>query len=102
MKTKQLQQGDVCLTRAKIPAGAKNKAGNVLRDGETTGHAHRVTGTDFNLFESDGRLYVDVKSPDCALVHEEHHVIELPVGQFEITPVYEYDHFLEESRRVRD
>lgn len=99
---KQLQQGDVCLFSAKIPPKAKKRQGDVLREGETTGHAHRVTGSDFQLLQSDNRLFVSVVSDDCKVVHEEHKQIELPIGDYEVTPIHEYDHFLEGSRAVRD
>lgn len=98
----QLQQGDVCLFTAVIPKDARKKKGNILRHGEATGHAHAVEGTDFDLVELGNRLFVRILSSDCRVIHEEHKAVKLPVGEYEVTGVHEFDHFLEESRWVRD
>ena len=106
----QFQQGDVCIFSAVIPitgAGVnrpvtKKVKGNVLREGESTGHAHAIEGTDFEILKFGKRLFARILSGDCRVVHEEHKTIELPVGDYEVTPVIEYDHFREEARAVRD
>lgn len=109
MDNLQFQQGDVCIFSAEIPKDSATEPlrtikiqGNVLAKGEATGHAHALEGTDFELLKVGTRLFARILSGDCRVVHEEHKTIELPVGDYEVTPVQEYDHFLEESRVVRD
>ena len=77
----------------------KKVENNVLADGETTGHAHRLTKTD--VFELDNGVRIFDSCGDT-LVHEEHGLIELPAGEFASDKVLEYDHFLEEAKKVRD
>lgn len=94
------QQGDVILRRInKIPEGATRKKTNVLAEGESTGHAHRVE--DAEVYEANGVLYLRVKE-EAKVTHEEHKQIDLPAGDYEIGIVQEYDHFKEEARSVAD
>jgi hypothetical protein len=99
------QQGDVNIVRCtdsqlleKIPY----RESAVIREGSTTGHRHRIVGTDFQLFETMDRIFARILSIDCLIVHEEHDAIALPVGDYEFLPTIEYDHFAEEARAVRD
>jgi uncharacterized cupin superfamily protein len=99
-----LQQGDVNITITKIPTGAKKRQDNnaMVREGEATGHFHKIVGTDFEMLELGDQIFARILSGDCSIVHEEHKPIELPVGDYEFTPTHEYDHFLEESKEVKD
>ena len=99
------QQGDVLLKSIdSIPEGAKKverKArGYVLAEGENTGHAH-VIEDEIVMVEKDGVLYMGLKG-DTIVKHEEHGHITIPAGNYQIGIVREYDHFLEESKSVRD
>lgn len=102
-----LQQGDVLLKEIDlIPTGAKKvvatERGYVLAYGETTGHAHVVMDIEHaDMFEKDGVLYLSVNQP-VLLTHEEHGVVEIPVGIREVDIVREYDYFAEMTRRVVD
>ncbi len=101
---KQLQQGDVLLQEInKLPDGlkkiGKRERGYVLADGETTGHAHVMD--DCDVYERDGVMYISTSRP-VNLVHEEHNVITVPAGLWEVGIVQEYDPFAEELRNVRD
>ncbi len=102
-----LQQGDVLLERIKeLPEGVKKKKGFVLAEGEVTGHAHKIDLTKIksdlvSLYEKDGILYVKANA-DVPLIHEEHGTVEIKKGIYKVRKVQEYDHFLEESREVRD
>ena len=101
-----IQQGDVLIQTAKIPASAKIKApskrGIILAEGEATGHAHVITDTDNAvLFEDDNTVYLRVLK-DLHLNHEEHAVITIPRGDYQVKKVQEYDHFAEEARSVKD
>ena len=97
------QQGDVLLLAASLPVGARKNAGRVLAHGEVTGHAHRLTeASDGLLVEIGGQLYLAVGPGGAEIVHEEHKPITLPLGDYKIGRVQEYDHFAEEARTVRD
>ena len=70
--------------------GFKQKNSNILAEGETTGHAHRVEG-DFKLYEdSMGNLKLKVGDGGAAVTHEEHHKIDIKKGSYEIVIQEEY------------
>jgi hypothetical protein len=94
-------QGDVVILAGKIPSGAVHKKGNVLAEGEATGHAHRVEG-EAELMEMGERLFLRILGGDCRVVHEEHATQPLPPGDYEIKRVREIDPFTEEARTVLD
>lgn len=116
-----IQQGD-CLVKKcgihdvfvkeyeSIPSDAKPMTGNLLLKGQTNSHA--LYGGEFQLFEHDGLVFVDVKQETTldhvkdhrveTPEHAEHHAQTIPVGQYFVWPLMEHDHILEESRRVID
>ena len=100
-----LQQGDVLIKSSKIPQGKKKIASKngrlILAEGEATGHAHAIVSTDVTLFGNDEKKWLKVEK-DCVVTHEEHGTITIPVGEYEIGIVQEYDHFEEEARNVVD
>ena len=99
---KQIQQGDVLIAVATIPATAKKKEGRaIVAYGEVTGHCHEVIGDGVEVYEENGTLYVSAPQGGT-IQHEEHRPIELPPGDYKIGIVQEYDHFFEEARQVRD
>ena len=87
-----IRHGDVILkpTREDLSLYTK-KEGKVLAEGEVTGHAHRITEGQAELYERDGTLYMRVISPTAALTHEEHHRIDVPKGDYEIRIQREYE-----------
>jgi hypothetical protein len=99
-----IQQGDVVLTRIdSIPQGKKverKERGYVLAEGESSGHAHTIE-EEIEMVEKDGVLYIGCKG-DTVIKHEEHKHVTLPAGNYQISIVREYDHFLEEARKVQD
>ena len=99
-----LQQGDVIIKKiGKIEGELKKRNDHILALGETT-HTHRVAVEDINkveMFDLDERLIMRVKSP-AKIEHEEHNTVLVPVGDYEIKKVREYDYFLEEVRSVQD
>lgn len=109
---KQIQQGDVTIELAAIPAEATKRRGpnaNVLAEGEATGHAHRVQPVakpdkkaKVETYELGQRLFLRILGGDCRVVHEEHGPITLTAGDYEVGRVLEYDYDAEESRRVQD
>lgn len=115
------QQGDLILKAvgnfgifekeySEIPNDAKKVKGNLLLKGQTNSHA--LYGGEFVLSEKDGVLFLEVIEPtvldhvkdhNAALPeHAEHHAQTIEVGKYFVAPLLEYDHLLEESRRVID
>jgi hypothetical protein len=79
----------------------KKRNDNVLADGELTGHAHRAEGRGVAVYGAGVQRLLN--APHGATVtHEEHHAIDLPAGEYEISRVQEYDYDTEESRNVAD
>lgn len=99
---KYLQQGDVLIKPTKIPDNLKKIKTNVLQEGEHTGHAHRLFGDGFTVFQDKEKVkYLRIVEP-IMLKHEEHREIQLPAGDYVIGIVREYDHMAEEARNVQD
>ena len=108
----QFQQGDVNITRIdRLPSNlakplgaklAKLLEGGVIREGESTGHAHRIVGTEFRLYQLGQIILGEIVSDDCRIVHEEHKPIDLPVGTYEFSPTVEFDHFANRQSWIRD
>lgn len=100
-----IQQGDVLIKRIEKfdEKRMEKKIGGVLQEGETTGHAHRLSGDGFTIFQeptTKQRFLRVVKT--TPLTHEEHKEFDIPPGDYVIDIVREYDHFEEETRRVLD
>lgn len=94
------QQGDVLIKRVEKIEGKKLKH-LTLAEGEVTGHAHRVTVGDAELYEDNGVMYLRCET-ECIVTHEEHNAVTLPAGDYKIGIVREYDYLSEEVRRVAD
>lgn len=100
---KQYQHGDVLIQQVRgLPKGAKRRKFNgVLVDGEHTGHAHRIAVKDADVWELDGQIYLEMKSPS-PITHEEHKPIDIPEGIYQIGRVKEYDYLQDLERNVID
>lgn len=95
------QQGDVLVKPATLPQGSKRWKGNVLAEGEATGHKHVVVGDGVTVFSHNNRLYFE--APNGAMIqHLEHNPISVPPGTYLVQIVRDYDHFAEEVRQVVD
>tara|TARA_B100000315_G_scaffold255014_1_gene297310 strand:- start:718 stop:1038 length:321 start_codon:yes stop_codon:yes gene_type:complete len=90
---KAYRQGDVILIcDAKIPEEKRKLCHSVLAEGEVTGHKHQVTEGDVELYEDVvGGIYLKVFSLDAKITHEEHGLIKLPKGDYEVRIQREYD-----------
>ena len=78
----------------------QKRVGNVLAEGEVTGHAHRVGGADV-VKRPDGVR--EFAAPDGETVtHEEHGPVTLPPSVYESAKVREFDHAAEGARAVAD
>lgn len=108
------QHGDVLLKAIKtLPKGLKEKKGNTLALGETTGHHHSIVevGKEHRMLESvqgfsfyedeNGTSFVSLEKP-LDLKHQEHKTITVDPGFYEIDIVREYDYEANEVRRVVD
>lgn len=105
--------GDVVLKKInKLPNDIKRKKDNIIAEGEMTGHAHTVDLKDSILFvDGQGNLYLKNEKP-IEIKHQQHKKTftnlstgieeKLPAGSWIIDFPVEYDHFLEESKRVQD
>lgn len=106
-KQEFFQQGDVIVERVDtVPTGEAVPPENgriILAKGEATGHAHAIediAGIRF-IKGADGNHYL-VLPEGRDLVHQEHKTVKLPPGSYRVRQVREYDHFAEETRRLRD
>lgn len=96
------QQGDVIIRPcSKIPEQAEKLEHLTLAEGEVTGHSHRIIAGKAMLYMLGIAMYLKVIE-EAKLFHDEHNEFILPPGNYEIDKVREYDHFLEETRRVVD
>ncbi|NES87286.1 MAG: hypothetical protein F6K10_41540, partial [Moorea sp. SIO2B7] len=58
---------------------------------EVTGHSHRISNGQAELYEKDGTLYLRVLSDTATLIHEEHKQIEIPQGNWMVRIQREYE-----------
>jgi chloramphenicol 3-O-phosphotransferase len=86
------RHGDVMIQRIdRLPSQARHRDGATLAHGEVTGHSHRFAQPDtVQLWEQGRNLFVEVIAPLAALVHEEHHQIDLPQGFYRFWKQREY------------
>lgn len=85
-----IRQGDVIL-RPITEIQGKKLYHLILAQGEVTGHAHRISQGQAELYEKDGILYLKVLSPTALLTHEEHHQVSIPHGNWLVRIQREYD-----------
>jgi hypothetical protein len=76
-------QGDLFIIKIdKIPSGAKKRDNLILVEGESTGHAHRLS--EGEVYDYQDRLLFTVPA-NATIIHEEHRIIPLPEkGTYEI------------------
>jgi hypothetical protein len=86
-----IRQGDVLIIPSNESAITGNKLPHLtLAEGEVTGHRHRISNGEAELFERDGVLYLKVLSATAILTHEEHAQVTIPQGNWEIKIQREY------------
>lgn len=104
---KQLQQGDVIITKLEeLPDGdavtvSPGVRGHVLADGEITGHAHVIPSNHATMTRIGAKLYITVLAP-TRVTHEEHKPIYLDPGVYEVGRVREWDYLADMARTVAD
>ena len=96
-----IRQGDVILMPIEeLPKNLKEKD-KVIAVGEATGHNHRFESKQVQVFaDNSGQQFVQVKKPS-KLIHEEHHELEIPKGNFKVVLQREFD-VVEGIRQVQD
>ncbi|MBD2446104.1 hypothetical protein H6G76_02815 [Nostoc sp. FACHB-152] len=87
---KAIRQGDVILLPVQQVDGQK-KLDLILAEGEVTGHKHRISQGQAELYEQDGSLYLRVLSETALLTHEEHQAIPIPQGNWVVKIQREYE-----------
>ena len=107
---RQIQQGDVCLERvAAIPKSAKLLPHRVLAIGEVTSHKHQILTETAELYEVETEregvmtreMFLRCLAPS-ELTHEEHGPILIPVGEYRVGIVQEWDYLARAARQVMD
>jgi len=85
-----IRQGDVILKPIARSQGQK-LSHLTLAEGEVTGHSHRISDGEAELFEKDGILYLRVLSDTALLIHEEHKPVAIPQGDWLVKIQREYE-----------
>lgn len=85
-----IRQGDVILLSTQEVTGEMIPH-LTLAEGEVTGHKHRITQGEAQLFHKDGTLYLLVLSETALLTHEEHQGIPIPQGHWMVKIQREYE-----------
>ena len=87
-----IRQGDVLIIPSNIVTKDTNKLPHLtLAEGEVTGHRHRISNGEAELFQGNGVLYLKVLSPTAILTHEEHAEVTIPQGNWKIQIQREYE-----------
>lgn len=102
----EYRHGDISFHKIKeIPSGVKklevkDNTFN-LKEGEATGHFHRLKG-DFEIYQdNEGRYVLDVKN-DSHLTHEEHDTIIIEKGIYIQEQEIEYCPFEKRLNQIKD
>lgn len=82
-KTDYYRHGDVLLTKVENVKGEKLDH-LTLAEGEVTGHSHRITEGNAQLYKYEDETYLRVISNVAKLTHEEHHMEEIPCGCYKV------------------
>lgn len=105
MKTNMFQQGDVLIKKVDcVPNGRilPRKNGRIiLAEGEATGHCHSINVEDADLIQEGEKILLRL-GQKAALTHEEHKLITLEPGIYEIGRVVEKDWLSGMTRQVKD
>ncbi|MBD1879319.1 hypothetical protein [Coleofasciculus sp. FACHB-T130] len=91
-----IRQGDVILLPLRQIEATKGRETPplphlTLAEGEVTGHKHRISDGQAELYEKDGTLYLHVFSETATLTHEEHKAISIPQGRWMVRIQREYE-----------
>lgn len=100
-----IRHGDLLIREIKnLPNGLKEVKGNIVAEGEFTGHNHTViTGDDtIAVFQDcNGNKFIGLMK-DSKITHPEHKTLEIPSGYYEVIIEQEFDPFEQKIRQVKD
>ncbi len=85
-----IRQGDVLLKSTDNIKGHKLPH-LTLAEGEVTGHSHRISKGQAELYQKGDILYLKVLSETATLTHEEHKAIPIPQGNWRVKIQREYE-----------
>lgn len=95
------RHGDVLIQHVEGLPDALPRTGTTLARGEVTGHSHRFQDPGaVQLYQAGLDTYVRVLADSADLIHEEHHTISLPRGDYRVWMQREYSP--DAVRRVAD
>jgi hypothetical protein len=89
-KMKPIRQGDVILIPTEQTQG-KLLTHLTLAEGEVTGHKHRISEGQAELYQTNDTLYLKILSKTATLSHEEHQTIFIPGGNWMVRIQREYE-----------
>jgi hypothetical protein len=103
-----VQLGDSNFENAPTEIKGEKVKHNVVLKGNTNSHA--LYEGDFEIFDDNGQLYVNVKSfavldhvkDTVNHEHAEHHAQYIPKGQYFVKGIMEFDHLEKMARQVID
>lgn len=82
------RQGDVLFVKVdSLPKGLKKQASDVIVEGETTGHAHRLVNG--SIRASATAMFL-VCQATAQVMHEEHATVKLPPAIYQVIRQREY------------
>jgi hypothetical protein len=90
---KPIRQGDVLLSPDSAPLDEldlRKLDHCTLAEGEVTGHSHRITQGEAELYQNNEVLYLKVLSKTALLTHEEHAPVSIPHGTWMVRIQREY------------
>ena len=99
----KIRHGDLLIEKVKsIPKNIKKIEGNVLAEGEITGHKHQLlvrNSENLKLFGEQQVQYFDLRE-NTKLVHNEHKEIQITKGKYRVIRQKEYSPLM--NRQVMD
>ncbi|MEL6162622.1 MAG: hypothetical protein AAFR37_02265 [Cyanobacteria bacterium J06628_3] len=87
---KPIRQGDVILIPVEQAQG-KKLSHLTLAEGEVTGHKHRISEGDAQLYTDERQIYLSIFSDSAVLSHEEHSPICVSKGNWMVRIQREYE-----------
>jgi hypothetical protein len=92
------RQGDIYFVKLDEeidPEKATLLKSGVIARGEHTGHSHRLSPSSLAagaaLYLIGRSMFLRSPQPGAAIVHNEHHAIDLPAGSYAVVPQQEFD-----------
>lgn len=78
------RHGDVLIVATNDKPQGDKQEKLILAYGEVTGHSHQITDGKAELFKWNEKTYLKVISDYATLNHEEHKMLKIPQGNYEI------------------